>query len=77
MRRYYQIDGHPELLRDPHSKGLILTDRSALQREKAKKNSRAEREQLKQDVETLKTKFESMENTLKLILAAVTKETDK
>jgi hypothetical protein len=32
---------------------------------------------LKQDVETLKTKFESMENTLKLILAAVTKETDK
>jgi hypothetical protein len=73
MRRYYKIDGHPELLRDPHSKGLILTDQSVLKRESAKKNTKFQQQQLKNDVEMLKEKVDGMENTLKLILAAVTK----
>ncbi len=56
-RKYYEIHDRPDLLRDAHSKGLILTDKSVLKREQARAKKKSEFENLKNEVGELKDKI--------------------
>ncbi len=67
-RKYYTIDNHPELIRDSDSKGLLLTDRSVLKREEAKKRSKNDYENLKNDVSELKTKMNTIQQLLEKLV---------
>ncbi len=63
-KEYYSIDGRPDLARDPHSKGLIMTDMAVLRQEQAKQ-ARKLKEQAQEDrLNTLEDKLDRIETLL-------------
>lgn len=67
-RKYYTIVDHPELLRDSHSKGLILTDKSVLLRENARYKKKQQFDNLRADVDNLNVKMDNIQALLEQLV---------
>ena len=63
-----KVEGEPDLVKDPKSKGIINTNQTAYQRYKSHQKSKiselAEREAMKQEINTLKGDLKDIKNML-------------
>tara|TARA_B100000085_G_C18386495_1_gene448624 strand:- start:29 stop:271 length:243 start_codon:yes stop_codon:yes gene_type:complete len=72
---YEAVEGHPELIRDTYSKGIVNRDTDAYQRYMAaaekRKNRNFKIDKTVEEINILKEQMSDMQDTLRLILSKV------
>ena len=72
---YEAVEGHPELIRDTYSKGIVNRDTDAYQRymaaAKKRKNRNFKIDKTVEEINILKEQMSDMQDTLRLILNKV------